>query len=63
MNTKDNPLVSVIIPTYKRSSNLTKTINSVLGQTYSPIEIIIVDDNGEGTPFQLATQKNLQNLI
>lgn len=50
----DNPLVSVIIPTYKRSECICKTIDSVLNQTYSNIEIIVVDDNGKGTLEQQA---------
>lgn len=39
------PLVSIIIPTYKRPDTLDRAINSVLNQTYKNIEIIVVDDN------------------
>lgn len=39
-----NPLVSVIIPTYNREAYLEKSIYSVVHQTYANIEIIIVDD-------------------
>lgn len=60
---KENPLVSVIIPTYKRSETLTRAIDSVLEQTYPSIEIIVVDDNGEGTEMQLETEKALENYI
>lgn len=38
-------LVSVITPTYKRSDMLKRAIDSVLSQTYSDIELIIVNDN------------------
>ena len=40
--------VSVIIPTYYRNDLLPKTIESVLDQDYEPIELIVVDDSGEG---------------
>ncbi len=36
--------VSVIIPTYNRASKITASINSVLQQTYSELELLIVDD-------------------
>ncbi len=37
--------ISVIIPTYNRPELLTQAIESVLSQTISPYEIIVVDDN------------------
>ncbi len=40
----DQPLVSVIIAVYNGEDTIGKTIESVLGQTYENIEIIIVDD-------------------
>ena len=47
-------MVSVIIPTRNRSSTILRAVDSVLGQTYKDIELIVVDDAGEdGTPSLL----------
>lgn len=37
-------LVSVVIPAYERPEFLTDAVRSVANQTYSPIELIVVDD-------------------
>jgi glycosyltransferase involved in cell wall biosynthesis len=56
-------LVSVIIPTYKRSDTLPRAINSVLNQTYKSIEIIVVDDNDPLTEFRGATEKVMEQYL
>ena len=38
-------LISIIIPTYKRSEKLGRAIKSVVNQTYTNIEVLVVSDN------------------
>lgn len=38
------PLVSVVVPTFNRSKLLEETIESILAQTYTNIEVIVVDN-------------------
>lgn len=38
-------LLSIVIPTYKRSDLLSRAIQSVLKQTYQNVEVLVVNDN------------------
>jgi glycosyltransferase involved in cell wall biosynthesis len=39
-----NPKVSVVIPTYNRAATVCKGVESVLAQTFTDLEVIVVDD-------------------
>lgn len=59
-------LVSVVITTYKRDIKyVQEAIDSVVLQTYKPIEIILVDDNGMNSSFEedLRTLCNNKEVI
>ena len=58
---KKLPLVTVIIPTYKRPIMLEKAIKSVINQTYKNIEIIVVDDNKYNSKEHINTKNMIKN--
>lgn len=58
-------LVSVVIPTYNRAKTIVKSINSILSQSYSNIEIIVVDDCSSDNTHQVILDEfsQINNLI
>ena len=52
-DTKDKPLVSVIIPAYNEQVNAVRTINSLLAQNYPNLEIIFVDDGSKDETYKV----------
>lgn len=54
--------VSVVIPTFEREPYyLDRAVKSLLNQTYSNVEIIIVDDNKSDSPFRKKTSEYMFN--
>ncbi len=51
---EENPVVSVVIPTYKRPKKLNRALESVINQTYQNLEIIVVNDDPD---------TNIDNII
>lgn len=50
------PTVSVVVPAYNRMAWLPQTVDSVLGQTFRDLELLVVDDGStDGTAAWLAT--------
>ena len=56
----NTPTVSVIITTYYRNDLLSESIQSVIEQTYNPVEIIVVDDSGERFAEQVAKKHEVK---
>lgn len=43
----DKPLVSVVIPCYRQAAYLPEAIDSVLGQSYPAVEVLVVNDGSD----------------
>ena len=50
-----SPIVSIVLPTYRRAEMLRRSIDTVLAQSLENWELIVVDDNGRGHTAQVAT--------
>ena len=48
----NNPLVSVLIPSYNHEKYVQETINSIIDQTYQNIELIILDDGSKDATLE-----------
>ena len=56
---KEYPLISVIVPTFERSELLPRALDSIVAQTWTNTEIIVVDDNIPDSIWQKKTREVL----
>ena len=50
---KEKPIISVIMPCYNSEKYLEESINSILNQTFTPLELICVDDDSSDNTYKL----------
>ena len=58
---KENPAVSVIVPIYNVEKYLAECVDSILGQTFQDMEIILVDDGSLDSSGQMADDYAVQD--
>lgn len=58
---KEGPLVSIIIPSFNSRNYITETLDSVMQQTYSHWEVLLIDDCSTDGSYEVALQYQMQN--
>ncbi len=59
-----HPLVSIVMPTYNRSEMLKEAVKTCLDQTYTNIELIIIDDGSvDNTSYLVESLRSQDNRI
>jgi alpha-1,3-rhamnosyltransferase len=53
---ESNPLISVLIPLYNRADYITKTLDSLLNDSYPNTEILVLDDGSTDNSFSVVQQ-------
>ena len=59
----EDGLVSVVMPTYKRSDKLIRAIESVLNQSYRKLELLLVNDNEPLDDYSKQLKKKVEKYL
>jgi glycosyltransferase involved in cell wall biosynthesis len=60
---KSESKVSVVLSAYNEETTIQNTLRSILNQTYTNIEIILVNDHSTDNTYNVLEKLNLKNLI
>ncbi len=61
MEKEQMPLVSIVVPVYHVGAYIRQCVDSILGQTYQNIQLILVDDGGDDECPDICNQYALQD--
>lgn len=57
----EKPLISVVVPVYNVAKYLKKSIESIVNQTYTNLEIILVDDGSKDESGEICEDYSLKD--
>ena len=57
----NNPLVSILVPVYNVEAYLPQCLDSLLGQTYSHLQIVLIDDGSSDNSWTIMQQYAAQD--
>ena len=57
-----NELISIIIPVYNVDFYLEKCLDSVINQTYTKLEIIVIDDGSTDNSYKILKKYQKQEI-
>lgn len=61
LSVNENPLISIIIPLYNSGNRFILSLDSVLSQTYRPIEVLLIDDGSTDNTSSIGAEVALLN--
>ena len=63
MDKNINPEISVLLPVYNSEKYILEAINSILNQTFSNFELIIIDDGSTDTSEEIISKINDKRIV
>lgn len=53
---KQNPMISIIVPVYNAESYLRRCVDSILAQTYTDFELLLIEDGSDDTSGEICEE-------
>lgn len=58
-----NPLISIIVPVYNAEKTLKRCIDSIINQTYTNWELLLIDDGGKDNSGSICNEYAKKKIV